>query len=107
MKKIEAYVKSHRLDQVATALHHVEGLTGMTSTPARGFGRGRKTTHTSDDWHEVVRIDVFCADDQATKCVEAIRQAAHTGLRGDGKIYVLPVEEAIRISTGERGQSAV
>ena len=62
MKKIEAFIKAHRLDDVTLALHDVEGLTGMTVTEARGRGRGRGSGHDPDDFHKVVRIEVFCAD---------------------------------------------
>ncbi|QNN25157.1 P-II family nitrogen regulator [Planctomycetales bacterium ZRK34] len=107
MKKIEAFIKAHRLDDVTLALHHVEGLTGMTVSEARGFGRGRGAEHNPDDFHQVVRIEVFCADALADKVVQTIEHAGHTGLRGDGKVYVLPVEQAVRISSGERGEVAV
>lgn len=113
MKKIEAFIKTHRLDDVTRALHHVEGLSGMTVTDARGFGRGRggseahPTPEMIHDFIDTVRIEVFCDNGMVEKAVGAIEDAAHTGLRGDGKIYVIPVEEAVRISTGERGEAAV
>ena len=112
MKKIEAFIKKHRLGEVARALHHVEGLSGMTVTDARGFGRGRgasethPTTEMIHDFIDIVRIEVFCTDALVEPVVRAIEKAAHTGLRGDGKIYALPVEQAVRISTGERGGAA-
>jgi nitrogen regulatory protein PII len=110
MKKIEAFIKAHRLDDVSLALHRVEWLGGMTVTDARGFGRGRSgggPGNDPGDFHQIVRIEVFCSDELASTVVETIEQAAHTGLRGDGKVYVIPVEEAVRISTGERGREAV
>ena len=107
MKKIEAFIKAHRLDELSIALHHVEGLTGMTVTDAHGFGRGRSREREPDDFHKIVRIEVFCTDNLASIVVTAIEHAAHTGLRGDGKIYVIPVEDAIRISSGEHGESAI
>lgn len=113
MKKIEAFVKKHRLDEVVLAIHRVEGLTGMTVTDARGFGRGgaaskmRPTPQMIHDFAEVTRIEVFCHDKLAGEVVETIEKAAHTGLRGDGKVYVLAVEQAVRISSGERGETAV
>lgn len=107
MKKIEAFIKAHRLDDVSLALHHVEHLGGMTVTDARGFGRGRPSSHSPEDFHKIVRIEVFCPDELASTIVETIENAAHTGLRGDGKIYVVPVDEAVRISTGERGEAAM
>lgn len=113
MKKIEAFVKEHRLDPVVRALRRLEGLTGMTATSARGFGRGRggneihPTSAMIHDFEGIVRIDAFCEDTLVDEVVDTIEQAGHTGLRGDGKIYVLSVEQAVRISTGERGDSAI
>ena len=107
MKKIEAFIKAHRLDDVSLALHRVETLGGMTMTDARGFGRGRGPKHDPSDFHRIVRIEVFCSDELAPTVVATIEKAAHTGLRGDGKVYVIPVEDAVRISTGERGEAAL
>lgn len=113
MKKIEAFIKKHRLDEVVRALHHVKELSGMTVTNARGFGRGRggseahPTPEMIHDFIDTVRIEVFCPDALADEVLTAIERAAHTGLRGDGKAYLLPVEQAVRISTGERGDAAV
>lgn len=113
MKKIEAFVKPRRLDSVAQALHHMKGVSGMSVSQVRGFGRGRGGSEMSPSpemiagFTEVLRIEVFCQDHHVQEVVGAIEKAAHTGLRGDGKIYVLPVEEAVRISTGERGGDAV
>jgi nitrogen regulatory protein PII len=113
MKKIEAFVKPHRLEAVAQALHHVKGLSGVTATDARGFGRGRggselnPTQEMIKGFIETLRLEIFCDDAIADEVVTTIEKAAHTGLRGDGKIYVMPVEQSVRISTGERGQAAV
>lgn len=107
MKKIEAFIKSHRLDDVALALHRIESLGGMSVTDVRGFGRKRGEAPQSADFHHTVRIEVFCSDQLAPTVVDTIEKTAHTGLRGDGKVYVLPVEEAVRISTGERGHAAL
>ncbi|MGH8503275.1 MAG: P-II family nitrogen regulator [Gammaproteobacteria bacterium] len=113
MKKIEAFVKAHRRDEVVRALHHVQDVTGITVTDARGFGRGRggdegrPSPGMIGDFIPNIRIEVFCRDELAERVVGAIEKAAHTGLRGDGKIYVIPVEQAVRISTGERGEAAV
>lgn len=105
MKKIEAFIKAHRLDDVTRAMHHVEGLGGMTVTDARGFGRG--ASDGPNEMHKVVRIEVFCTAELAPDVVGTIESAAHTGLRGDGKVYVIPVEDAVRISTGEHGDAAL
>lgn len=79
----------------------------MTVSEARGFGRGRGAEHNPDDFHKLVRVEVFCADALADKVVQTIKSTGHTGLRGDGKVYVLSVEQAVRISSGERGEAAV
>ena len=111
MNKIEAFIKTHRLDEVTLALHRVEGLSGMTVTDARGFGRGETVDSSAGeafgDFVPTVRIEVFCSDVLAPSVIKAIEEAAHTGLRGDGKVYMIPVEEAVRISTSERGDAAV
>lgn len=107
MKKIEAFIKTHRLDDVSLALHHVEGLSGMTVTDARGFGRGKNPDRDPNEFHKIARIEVFCSDALAGTVIATIEKAAHTGLRGDGKIYVIPVENAVRISSGERGESTL
>jgi len=112
MKEIKAYIKPHKLSEVTLALHKVEGLTGMTVKDARGFGRGRaKQTdgreHGPADYSPCAEIQIVCADKLAGVIVSAIEKAAHTGLRGDGKIYVSEVKTAVRISTGERGDAAV
>ena len=113
MKKIEAYIKQHRVDDVVTALRQVEGLTGMTVTLAQGFGRGHLGTESHPtqemihDLHAVAKLDVFCPDELAATITNVIQTTSHTGLRGDGKIYVMPVDQAVRISSGETGLSAV
>ncbi|MFQ5569511.1 MAG: P-II family nitrogen regulator [Rhodothermales bacterium] len=114
MKEIKAYIKPHKLSAVTLALHKVEGLTGMSVSDVRGFGRGRakeaphKVREDLVDFIPHVKLEIVCHDDLVDEIVETIREAAHTGLRGDGKIYVLStVEKAVRISTGERGLNAV
>lgn len=113
MRKIKAYVKSHRLSEVTLALHKVEGLPGMSVTEVKGFGRrcdSEGHQHPDDDpgdFISISKIEIFCLDELVDTLVETIEEAAHTGLCGDGKIYVLPVEQAVRISTGERDEKAV
>ncbi len=113
MKQIQAYIKPHKLSAVTRALHHVDGLTGVSVLDVRGFGRGRAkgTLHciTEDlvDYVPHVKLEAVCADEIVEKVIETIRREAYTGLRGDGKIYVVSVEDAVRISTGERGEAAV
>jgi len=113
MKKIEAFIKRRRLDYVIESLNRIEGMTGVSVNEIRGFGRqrGARDGETMRDGQAgllpKVRLEIFCRDDHVEKIVTEIEKAAHTGLRGDGKIYVLPVEQAMRISTGERGEIAV
>src|SRR5579859_2593799 len=102
MKKIEAIIKPFKLDEVKEALQEV-GLQGITVTEARGFGRQKGHTELYRgaeyvvDFLPKVKIEVVVADNMADKVVEAIINAAKTGRIGDGKIFILPVEEAIRI----------
>lgn len=113
MKEIKAYIKPHKLSEVTLALHRVEGLTGMSVTYVRGFGRGRaknaphRITEDLVDFIPCVKIELICPDEMVDEIVSVIEKTAHTGLRGDGKIYVSDVETAVRISTGERGEKAV
>lgn len=113
MKEIRAYIKKHKLSDVTLALHKVESLTGMSVTDVRGFGRGRaedspdRITEELVGFIPCVKLEITCQDDLVDQVVFTIQQAAHTGLRGDGKIYVSPVETAMRISTGEQGEAAI
>lgn len=112
MKKIEAVIKPFKLDEVKEALHEI-GLQGLTVTEAKGFGRQKGHTELYRgaeyvvDFLPKVKIEVVCDDDMVERAVEAIVSAARTGRIGDGKIFVSPVEEVIRIRTGERGSDAV
>ena len=112
MKKIEAIVKPFKLDEVREALSEV-GVTGLTVTEVKGFGRQKGHTELYRgaeyvvDFLPKVKIEVVLEDDQVDRAVEAIMQAARTGRIGDGKIFVNPVEEVIRIRTGEKGSEAV
>ena len=112
MKKIEAIIKPFKLDEVKGALHEI-GITGMTVSEVRGFGRQKGHTEVYRgaeyviDFLPKVKIEVVLDDALAARAVEAIQQAARTDKIGDGKIFVFPVEEAVRIRTGERGPDAV
>ena len=112
MKKIEAIIKPFKLDEVKEALQEV-GVQGITVTEAKGFGRQKGHTELYRgaeyvvDFLPKVKIEVVVADDGLARAVEAIRKAAQTGRIGDGKIFVLNVEEAIRIRTGETGADAI
>lgn len=112
MKKIEAIIKPFKLDEVKDALHEV-GLQGITVVEAKGFGRQKGHTELYRgaeyvvDFLPKVKLEVVLDDALVERAVEAIQQAAHTGRIGDGKIFILPVEEAIRVRTGERGTEAI
>jgi nitrogen regulatory protein P-II 1 len=112
MKKIDAIVKPFKLDEVKEALQAV-GIQGMTVTEVKGFGRQKGHTELYRgaeyvvDFLPKIKIEVVVADDMLDKAVSAIAEAANTGRIGDGKIFVQPVEESIRIRTGERGNEAV
>lgn len=113
MKEIKAYIKPHKLSDVTLALHKVEGLTGMSVVDVRGFGRsrGKNARHrVVDDLVDYVphaKIEIVCRDEMAEKIVSVIEKTAHTGLRGDGNIFVSSIETAVRIETGERGNTVV
>ena len=112
MKKIEAIIKPFKLDEVKDALHEI-GLQGITVTEAKGFGRQRGHTELYRgaeyvvDFLPKVKIEIILEDSQVERAVEAIQQAAQTGRIGDGKIFITPVEDVIRIRTGERGPEAI
>ncbi len=112
MKKIEAIIKPFRLDEVLEALKAV-GVTGMTVTEVKGFGRqkGRKELYRGAE-HEVefvpkTMIALVVSDELLDQSVDAIVEAARTGKIGDGKIFVSEIGEAIRVRTGERGKSVL
>ena len=113
MKEIKAYIQKRKLSQVTLALHTVEGLTGMSVTKGQGFGRGKAQGmphRIVDDLVEYVphvKVEIVCADDLVDEIVSVIETTAHTGNKGDGKIYVCDVTQAVRIRTGERGEHAV
>jgi len=111
MKEVKAYIKKHKLYDVTRALQRIDGLTGMTVIESRGFGitwGGKKRERdTLVDPSAGVKIEVICRDELVAQVVAAIEEAAHTGLKGDGKIYVSDIKTAVRISTGERGDAAV
>ena len=112
MKKVEAIIKPFKLDEVKNALHDV-GVTGMTVLEVRGFGRQKGHTEVYRgaeyiiDFLPKVKIEVVLDDALVGRAVEAIQQAARTEKIGDGKIFVIEIEEAVRIRTGERGPDAV
>ena len=112
MKKIEAIIKPFKLDDVKEALQTL-GVQGITVVEARGFGRQKGHTELYRgaeyviDFLPKVKVETIVADELVEKTIEAIVAAAQTGRIGDGKIFVYPVEDVIRIRTGERGPNAV
>jgi len=112
MKKIEAIIKPHRLEVVKTALTQI-GIQGMTVSEIRGFGRQKghkeqyRGTEYTVDLVPKIKIELVLADASVPGALEAILRAARTGEIGDGKIFVLPLESAVRIRTGEKGDQAI
>ena len=112
VKRVEAYIKPFKLDDVKDALS-VVGISGMTVTEVKGFGRtgGKREVYRGSayvvDFVPKVKLEVVVPDEIVAATIEAIEGAAKTGKIGDGKIFVSPVEEAVRIRTGERGNEAL
>jgi nitrogen regulatory protein P-II 1 len=112
MKKIEAIIKPFKLNDVKDALHEV-GLQGMTVTEVKGFGRQKGHTEIyrgseyTVDFLPKVKIEMIVPDAVVTAATDAIVKAARTGKIGDGKVFVYPVEDAVRIRTDERGEKAI
>ena len=112
MKKIEAVIKPFKLDDVKDALHEV-GVSGITVTEVKGFGRQKGHTELYRgaeyviDFLPKVKVEVVVEDVLVENVIEAITQAARTGRIGDGKIFVVPIDEAVRIRTGDRGADAI
>ncbi|MEZ0392909.1 MAG: P-II family nitrogen regulator [Pseudobdellovibrionaceae bacterium] len=112
MKKIEAIIKPFKLDDVVDALSEV-GVEGVSVTEIRGFGRQKGRTEIYKgaeyvvDFLPKIKLEIVVPSGIADQAVEAIRKAAHTGKIGDGKIFVLAVEQSLRIRTGERDEQAL
>ena len=112
MKKIEAIIKPFKLEEVKNALTKI-GVQGMTVTEVKGFGRQKghtesyRGTEYAIDFLPKSKIEIIIPDELVTPVIEAIERAAKTGKIGDGKIFLSPVEEIIRIRTGERGKDAI
>ncbi|MCS7044099.1 MAG: P-II family nitrogen regulator [Bryobacteraceae bacterium] len=112
MKKIEAIIQPHKLEEVREALKRI-GVEGMTITDVRGHGRqkGHKEIYRGQEYQvdllPKTKIEIFCRSERAGEIISAIATAARTGKIGDGKIFVLPVEEAIRIRNDDRGEDAL
>jgi len=112
MKKIEAIIKPFKLSEVKEALSDF-GIVGMTVTEVKGFGRQKgqseayRGSEYSVDFLPKIKIEVVLREDKVDEAVDAILEAARTGKIGDGKILILPVDEAVRIRTGETAEAAV
>jgi len=112
MKLIEAIIKPFKLDEVKDALNEI-GIEGITVSEVKGFGRQKGHTELYRgaeyvvDFIPKVKLEIAVPDDLVAKVVEAIEQTAKTGRIGDGKIFIMPLEEAVRIRTGEKGDEAI
>jgi nitrogen regulatory protein P-II 1 len=112
MKKIEAIIKPFKLDEVKEALNEI-GIQGITVSEVKGFGRQKGHTELYRGAEYVVdflpklKLEIVVTDGIVIKVVEAITEAAKTGKIGDGKIFVLPIEDVVRIRTGEKGEEAI
>ncbi len=112
LKKVEAIIKPFKLDEVKEALNEI-GIQGITIGEVKGFGRQKGHTELYRgaeyvvDFIPKIKMEIIVSDEVVSKVVDAIEQAAKTGRIGDGKIFVTPVEEVVRIRTGERGEDAL
>jgi nitrogen regulatory protein P-II 1 len=112
MKLVEAIIKPFKLEEVKEALSEI-GIEGMTVTEVKGFGRQKGHTEIyrgseySVDFLPKVKIEIAVPDELASKTVETIVESAKTGKIGDGKVFVIPIEESVRIRTGEEGEEAL
>ena len=112
MKKIEAIIKPFKLDEVKNALTKI-GVQGMTVSEVKGFGRQKGHTEIyrgaeyKIDFLPKVKMELITSEEMLTQVIETIERAAKTGKIGDGKIFISPVDEVIRIRTGERGKDAI
>ena len=112
MKKIEAIIKPFKLDDVKEALNQI-GIQGMTISDVKGYGRqkGHKEIYRGAeyvvDFIPKIKVELVIEDDRTEQVIQTIQDAANTGKIGDGKIFVLSIEEAVRVRTGERGKDAI
>jgi nitrogen regulatory protein P-II 1 len=112
VKKVEAVIKPFKLDEVKNALSEI-GIAGLTATEVKGFGRQKghselyRGAEYAVDFLPKVKLDIAVPDALVGKVVEVITKAAHTGKIGDGKIFVLSLDQVVRVRTGERGEDAL
>ncbi|QIB50520.1 MULTISPECIES: P-II family nitrogen regulator [Pseudomonadaceae] len=113
MQEIKAYIKNHKLEAVTLALHRVSGISGMSVSEVRGFGRSKAHTSAANpidgtaDFVKHVKIEVVCHNQYVDEVVQVLKDVAHTGLRGDGRIFVSDVRRAIRIEDGVEDSTVV
>ncbi len=112
MKKIEAFIRPYKLDEIREGLHEA-GFSGLTVTEVKGYGGQKNHTevyrgaeHTIDS-NPKIKLEIICSDASAEKAISILMKHAKTGEIGDGRIFVLPVEEVIRVRTEETGESAL
>ena len=112
MRKVEAIIKPFKLDEVKEALNEI-GIQGITVSEVKGFGRQKGHTELYRgaeyvvDFIPKIKMEIIVSDEVAAQVVDAIAEAAKTGRIGDGKIFVTPIDEVVRIRTGERGEDAI
>ena len=112
MNKVEAIIRPHKLDDLRNALEKL-GITGMTVTEVRGFGRqrGHQELYRGREYHVAfvpkIKVEIMIKADLTEPVIEAIRSAVNTGQVGDGKIFIYPIADAVRIRTGERAEEAL
>ena len=112
MKKIEAIIKPFKLEDVKEALREI-GIQGLTVVEVKGFGRQKGHTELYRgaeyviDFLPKIKLEIVVSEDMVSKVIETIRESAKTGKIGDGKIFIFPAEDVVRISTGERGEDAI
>jgi nitrogen regulatory protein P-II 1 len=112
MRKVEAIIKPFKLDEVKEALNEI-GIQGITVSEVKGFGRQKGHTELYRgaeyvvDFIPKIKMEIIVSDEQVAQVVSAIEEAAKTGRIGDGKIFVTPIDEVVRIRTGERGEDAL
>ncbi|MBI5021762.1 MAG: P-II family nitrogen regulator [Ignavibacteriales bacterium] len=113
MKEIKAIIRPFKLDDVITALHRIEGLPGVTISKIKGFGKS-KAKDSKDaireglhDYVEKIKIELVVHDEMVDEVVSVIQKYSHTGNTGDGKIFIINIEDVIKIRTNERGEKAI
>ena len=113
MQEVKAYIKTRKLESVTLALHRLDGIAGMSVSEVRGFGRSKaqsSATHPiagASEFSEHVKVEIVCQDHLVDAVVELLKTEAHTGLRGDGRIFVSDIRRAIRIQDGVEDSSVI